>query len=260
VINNIADGQNNLQGKRVFITGASSGLGRHFAIVLGKAGASVALAARRTDQLRGLAAELQTVDVRTLSIPLDVKSEASVVDAVALAAREFGGLDLLVNSAGVTVAKPIVEQTESDWDHVLDTNLKGAFLVGREFARCLRNAKRGGAVINIASILGLRQSSQLSPYAVSKAGMIQLTRQMALEWARDGIRVNAIAPGYIETDLNREFFSTEAGLAMIKRIPQRRLGRVSDLDGPLLLLASDASRYMTGAVLVVDGGHTLSSL
>ena len=173
VTNNTADGANNLQGKKVFITGASSGLGRHFATVLGKAGASMALAARRTDQLEALAAELQTTGVRTLSIPLDVKSEASVVDAVALAAREFDGLDILVNNAGVVVSKPMVEQTESDWDHVLDTNLKGAFLVGCEFARCLRNAQRSGAVINIASILGLRQSSQLTPYAVSKAGLMK---------------------------------------------------------------------------------------
>jgi NAD(P)-dependent dehydrogenase (short-subunit alcohol dehydrogenase family) len=256
----MSNSPNDLAGKTVFITGASSGLGRHFAMVLAKAGASVALAARRMDHLEALAAELQTVGVRTLSIPMDVTSEGSVVDAVALAAREFGGLDVLINNAGVTISKPIVEQTESDWDYVLDTNLKGAFLVGREFARCLRDAKRAGAVINIASILGLRQCSQVTPYAASKAGLIQLTKQMALEWARDRIRVNAIAPGYIETDLNREFFATAAGLATIKGIPQRRLGRADDLDGPLLLLASDASRYMTGAVLVVDGGHTLRSV
>lgn len=243
-----------VSGKNILITGASSGLGRHFAEVLAREGANVALAARRTEQLA------KPEGVRSYAVKLDVTSEASVVAAFAAVKRDFGPLDVLINNAGITISKRLSEQTEADWDRVIDTNLKGAFLVGREFVKGLKSERRGGAIVNIASILGIRQCSQVTPYAVSKAGLIQLTKQMALEWARDHVRVNALAPGYIETDLNRDFFATETGLAKIKQIPQRRLGLAADLDGPLVLLASDAARYMTGAVLVVDGGHTLMSV
>lgn len=249
-----------LTGKVALVTGASSGLGRHFAQVLAEAGAAVALAARRTDALETLAKALTGRGARAVPVRLDVTSAASIRDAVASVARELGGIDVLVNNSGVTINKPVLEQSEADWNHVLDTNLKGAFLMATEVGRWLRDAQRSGSIINIASILGIRQASLVAPYAVSKAGLIQLTRVMALELARYRIRVNAIAPGYVETDMNREFFATEAGAALIKRIPQRRLGTPQDFDGPLLLLASDASRYMTGEVLVVDGGHLTSSL
>lgn len=249
-----------LAGKVAFITGASSGFGCHFARALARSGADVVLGARRLDRLEKVAQEMRALGVRALPVVLDVSSVTSVRDAIALANRELGGIDILINNAGVTTAKPVLEQEEDDWDLVLDTNLKGAFLVATEAARCMRRAQREGVIINIASILGIRQAGHVTPYAVSKAGLIQLTKQLALELARAGIRVNAIAPGYFETDLNRSFFETAEGRALIKRVPQRRLGRLDDLDGPLLLLASDASRYMTGTIIVVDGGHTLSTL
>ena len=156
--------------------------------------------------------------------------------------------------------KPLLEQTEQDWDAVVDVNLKGAFLVATEVARRMRDDGQGGSIVNIESILSFRQTPSIAPYAASKAGLTQLTKSMALELARYRIRVNGIAPGYFVTDINRDFFQTEAGAALVKRVPQRRSGNVEDLDGPLLLLASDASRYMTGATLVVDGGHLLSTL
>jgi NAD(P)-dependent dehydrogenase (short-subunit alcohol dehydrogenase family) len=249
-----------LEGKTAFITGASSGFGVHFARLLAGAGANVALGARRLEKLEALANEMRTAGTRAVPITLDVTSVASVQEALARAERELGGIDILVNNAGVTTSKAALENTEQDWDFVLDTNLKGAFLMATEVARSMRRAQRGGAIINVASILGLRQAGYVTPYAVSKAGLIQLTKQLALELARFRIRVNAIAPGYFETDLNRTFFASEEGKALVKRIPQRRMGQLEDLDGPLLLLASDASRYMTGEVIVIDGGHTLSSL
>ena len=172
----------------------------------------------------------------------------------------FGVPDIVINNAGTTHAALALEQTEADWDRVVDTNLKGAFLVAQEAARRLIAAGTHGSIINIASVLGLRQAATVAPYAASKAGLIQLTRELALEWARHSIRVNAIAPGYFLSDLNREYFGTPAGEALVKRVPQRRLGQPADLDGALLLLASDASRFMTGAVLSVDGGHSVSTL
>jgi NAD(P)-dependent dehydrogenase (short-subunit alcohol dehydrogenase family) len=242
-----------LHGKTALITGASSGLGAHFTRVLAGAGATVIVAARRQAALKELVAELNGA---ARALALDVASEASIRQACEAA----GPVDILVNNAGVTLTKPALSQTAADFDHVIGTNLRGSFLVATEIARAMRGYGRGGSIINIASILGLRQGGQLITYAVSKAGMIQLTKQLALELAREEIRVNALAPGYIESDLNRDFFTSLAGQALIKRIPQRRLGKPQDLDGPLLLLASDASRFMTGCVLEIDGGHLLSSL
>jgi NAD(P)-dependent dehydrogenase (short-subunit alcohol dehydrogenase family) len=249
-----------LSGKIAFVTGASSGLGRHFALVLARAGATVAIGARRLEALETLTSEIIAEGGRAYVVPLDVTAKRSVEIAVDAIARELGTIDILVNNSGVSIQGDILAQLEEQWDAVLDTNLKGAFLVATEVARVMRATGRGGSLINIASILGIRQAGQLGPYAVSKAGLIQLTHIMALELARYDIRVNALAPGYIETDLNRELWATPAGAALLKRIPQRRLGKPEDLDGALLLLASDSSRFMTGATITIDGGHVVSTL
>jgi NAD(P)-dependent dehydrogenase (short-subunit alcohol dehydrogenase family) len=250
-----------LAGKVALVTGASSGLGSHFSRVLARAGASIVLAARRASLLEDVVADIVAAGGRASSLVLDVSSSAESIDAgVARAAECFGRLDILVNNSGVTVSKPLLEQTQSDWDTVVDTNLRGAFFMSQAVSRHMRSAGHGGCVVNVASILGLRQAGMVAPYAVSKAGLIQLTKVMALELARYSIRVNAIAPGYIATDLNAAFFRTEAGEALVRRIPQRHLGQPEDLDGALLLLCSDASRYMTGSVIAVDGGHVVSSL
>ncbi len=245
-----------LTGKAVLVTGASSGLGAHFARVLAEQGASLAITARRVDRLEALATELRATGTTVSVHAMDVTDSASVEAAL----DAIGAVDVLVNNSGVTLTKPILEQTEADWDHVLDTNLKGAFLVATGAARRMRAAGRAGSIINIASILGLRQAGQVSSYAVSKAGLVQLTKVMATEVARFGIRVNAIAPGYIGTDINSDFWETDAGAALIKRVPQRRLGQPQELEGALLLLASDASTFMTGSVIAVDGGHLCSTL
>lgn len=249
-----------LSGHIAFVTGASGGLGRHFAITLARAGAKVALAARRPDALEAVAREIEGFDGRAIAVPLDVTDAASVRAAVEAAETELGPITVLVNNSGVTETVAALDQEESSWDRVVDTNLKGAWLVATEVARHMVRLGHGGSIINIASILGLRQGGQVTAYATSKAALVQLTKQLALELARYQIRVNALAPGYIETDINREFFATDAGKALIRRIPQRRLGQAADLDAPLLLLASDGSRYMTGSVLAVDGGHLVGSL
>jgi NAD(P)-dependent dehydrogenase (short-subunit alcohol dehydrogenase family) len=249
-----------LHGKNALVTGASSGLGAHFAHVLARSGAKVALAARRLPALRGLAEEIVAEGGLAYPVTLDVLNRSSVQESIAAVMHEFGSIDILVNNSGVTFSARLLDQTEEQWDSVVDTNLKGAFLVATEVARVMQAANRAGSIINIASILGLRQSGSVVAYAVSKAGMVQLTKIMALELARFSIRVNALAPGYIETDLNREFWDGPSGKALLKRIPQRRLGTPADLDGALLLLASDASLYMTGSVLAIDGGHLVSTL
>lgn len=241
-----------MKGKRILVTGASSGLGRHFAQVLSEAGAHVVLAARRMDALEELAAGIGDATC----VPLDVTDPDSIREAVAQA----GDIDVLVNNAGVSSAQPVLDATVEDYDHIMDANLRGAFLVATEVARGMRNRGQGGAIVNIASILGLAQGGQLAVYAISKAGVVQMTKQMALELARYGIRVNALAPGYFATDMNRDFLSSPLGEAMAKRIPQRRFGRFEDVDGPLRLLCTDESRYMTGVVIPVDGGHILGGL
>lgn len=249
-----------LAGHVALVTGASSGLGAHFARVLAGAGARVAVAARRVDKLAAIAASAAVKNTKITAVAMDVTDAKSVAHAFAAAENALGTVTVVVNNAGLVVAKPALDQSEADWDSVIDTNLKGAWLLAQEAARRMVAAKKNGTIINIASVLGVRVAGGVAPYAVSKAGLIQMTKALALEWARHGIRVNALAPGYIETDLNRDFLNSDAGQAMMKRIPQRRFGRVEDLDGPLLLLASDASRYMTGAVVAVDGGHLVSSL
>ena len=249
-----------LSGKAAIVTGASSGLGRHFASTLARAGARVALMARRAERLAAACREIEGFDGRAVPIALDVASGASIHEAVAAAETELGPIAILVNNAGIAVSKPVLEVAEEDWDRVMEVNLRGAWRVAQEVARHMVRLGHGGSIINIASITAFRVAGQLATYAASKAALVQLTKAMALELARHNIRVNALAPGYIETEMNREFFASPAGQAMIKRIPQRRLGRPEDLDGALLLLASDASAYMTGSTIVVDGGHLHSSL
>lgn len=246
-----------LSGKRAFVTGASSGgLGRYFSKVLAKAGAEVCVSARRLEPLNELVDEIRQDGGQATAVKLDV-SVANDVDALFETTEPF---DIIVNNAGVDVTKPILDQTERDFDHVLGINLKGVWNVGNAAARSIKKAGMAGSIINIASITGLRQIGHLSTYAVSKSAVIQLTKQMALELARYNIRANAIAPGYFESDMTRDFFESSVGKDLIKRVPMRRLGDYESLAGVLLLLASDASSFITGSIIPVDGGHLVSSL
>jgi NAD(P)-dependent dehydrogenase (short-subunit alcohol dehydrogenase family) len=247
-----------LSGKMALVTGASGGLGLHFARTLAAAGARVALAARRKEQLEANVATIGSE--HAIAVAMDVTDPESVGRGMAEIAQRFGPATIVVNNSGVTATRAALDLDPEEWDRIMGTNLKGAWLVARAAARQLIDAKLAGSIINVASILGFRVAGHVAPYAASKAALVQLTRALALEWARYRIRVNAIAPGYIETDLNREFFASDPGKALIARIPQRRLGRLEDLDGPLLLLAADASAYMTGSAIVVDGGHLQSTL
>ena len=249
-----------VKGKVALVTGASSGLGDNFARVLAAEGATVVAAARRTDRLERLVADVTKAGGKALAITMDVSDPASVEKGIASVVSQVGAPDIVVNNAGVAQAKPSIDLTEADWRGVLDTNLDGVWRVATHSARAMIAAKKGGSIINIASVLGLRVATQLLAYATAKAAVVQMTEALALEWARHNIRVNAIAPGYIETEMNRGFFNTEAGQAVLKRVPQRRIGDPSVLDGALLLLASDASSYMTGSTVVVDGGHVVNSL
>jgi NAD(P)-dependent dehydrogenase (short-subunit alcohol dehydrogenase family) len=249
-----------LKGKRVLVTGASSGLGAHFAEVLTEHGAHVVAAARRLDRLAALATACKSLPGRIIPLALDVGSVAEIETGLAEASRLLGGLDVLVNNAGIAEPARALDLTEAQWDAHLDVNLKGCFFAAQAAARIMAGQENGGAIINIASILGERVAASVAPYAVSKAGLIQMTKALALEWARHKVRVNALAPGYIVTDLNRDFFTTDDGKSLLRRIPMRRAGELGDLDGPFLLLCSNASRYMSGAVIAVDGGHLVSGL
>ena len=242
-------------GKRALITGASSGLGLHFAQVLAGAGAHVTLAARRLDKVEGAAEDIRATGGQAGAVALDVTDEGSVAQALDRA----GAVDILVNNAGITGAGAALDMPASSFDAVVGTNLRGAFLMAQAAARGMAE-RGGGSIVNTASILGHRVAGQVVAYTATKAAVVQMTKAMALEWARHGIRVNALSPGYVETPLNAGFFATDTGKALIRRIPQRRLGQLEDLDGPLLLLCSDAGAYMTGHSLVVDGGHLCSSL
>ncbi len=252
--------ENAVQGKVVLVTGAFGGLGRHFALTLSRAGAAVGLTGRRMEAGEQLAGEIRAAGGRALACRMDVTDPESVREAIDSVAAELGLITVVVNNAGVAVTKPFLEVSEQDWSDVVDVNLTGAWRVAQAAARHMRDHGQGGSIVNIASITGLRVAGAISAYVASKAGLIHLTRAMALELARYNIRVNALAPGYIETDINRDFFTSDAGQALIKRIPQRRIGKAEELNGPLLLLCSDASSYMTGSVLVADGGHLVSSL
>ena len=249
-----------LKGLTALVTGASSGLGQHFAKTLVKAGAKVALVARRTDRLSQFTDELNSMGATASFHEMDVTKIETIVSALDQLEKELGLIDILVNNAGVANTLLATEIVESEWDRVIDTNLKGAWLVAQQVAQRLIQQNQPGTIINISSIMGYRVAKAVSSYAASKAGLIQLTKSLALEWAKENIRVNAIAPGYFMTEMNEDFFEGKKGEGIVKNIPHRRIGRPEELSGSLLLLASNASSYMTGTTIVVDGGHLQSSL
>ena len=243
-----------LSGKVALVTGAAGAIGGHAARLFLESGAAVVATARDPDRI-----ELTKGD-GLLRAALDVTDQRSIAAAFDFAERQFGTVDLVLNNAGIADGRLALEIDDERFAQILAVDVQGAFGVARTAAARLVAKGAPGIIINVASILGLRVAQGVAAYAAAKAGLIQLNAALALEWARYDIRVNAIAPGYLLTDLNRTFFTSQAGRRMIGRIPQRRLGELTDLDGPLLLLASGASAYMTGAVLVVDGGHTVSTL
>ena len=243
-----------LDGKVAFVTGASSGLGRQFALTLARAGAKVAIAARRADKLEELANEIGQFDGRAMPVNCDVTDLDSIQAAVAAAETELGPISILVNNSGVAAQKKVVDTEEGDYDFVMDTNVKGAYFVAREVAKSMIRHQIHGRIINIASVAGLRVLKQLSVYCMSKAAVVHMTKAMAMEWARHGINVNAICPGYIETEINRDFWTTDDGVRMIKMLPRQRVGNPDDLDGLILMLSADDSRFINGAIIAADDG------
>jgi NAD(P)-dependent dehydrogenase (short-subunit alcohol dehydrogenase family) len=249
-----------LAGRVALVTGASSGLGAEFARTLATAGARVVVCARRTDRLDALVDEIQAQGGDALAIAMDVTDTGSVGAAFEEAEQKAGVVQILVNNAGISRGGPLKSLSEEDWDAVLDTNLKAVWWVAREAVTRMNAKSVAGSIINISSLLAFGASKGLGSYMAAKVGVVQLTRAMALEWADSGVRVNALAPGYFPTEMTGNFFKTPQGQAMMARIPQKRVGDPAELSGPLLLLASDASSYMTGSVITVDGGHLCQSL
>ena len=250
-----------LKGKRVLVTGASSGLGENFARESARCGAKVVIAARRRQRLDALADELRQLGAPDVTVlEMDVASEASIDAAFAKIDATGDPLDVVVNNAGVSSAGRAMDMPTADFDSLMAINVRGVWLVAVQAARRWRDAGRGGSIINIASIQGERVAPGITPYSTSKAAVVHMTKSLALEWARHGIRVNAIEPGYIGTEMTDAMWDTEYGQALIKRIPMRRLGKPEELDGLFLLLATEAGSWMTGACVPVDGGHLCSSL
>lgn len=246
-----------LEGRKALITGGGTGIGLQIAEVFAAHGAKVVLAARRKEILEGAVASLKAKGADASYVVMDITDNNSI-DAGLEKVCAGGAASILVNCAGMTSKSFLLDTSEDEWDVVLDTNLKGAWRLSQALCKRLIEAGSGGSIINIASILGLASQRGTGAYMVSKAGLIHLTRNMAHEWARHGIRVNAVAPGYFETDISKEFLESRAGQSMLKNIPLRRLGNVSELSGIMLLLASEAGAYMTGGVHVVDGGHAMA--
>lgn len=250
-----------LTGRVALVTGASSGLGRHFATVLSGAGAKVVLAARRVDRLEALASEIEAAGGEALAVSMDVTKADTIQAGLDATIERFGGpADVIVNNSGLSREDWFTGMSEDDFDLVMDTNTKGVWLVARTFAGALVKAGKPGSMINIASVAGKRVGYTMAAYCASKAACEHMTRAMAIEMARYGVRVNAIAPGYFETEINDTFLASDEGQKMRKRIPMRRFGEHEELSGPMLLLASEAGSFMTGATIVVDGGHMWGSL
>jgi len=251
-----------LSGRVALITGASSGLGAQFAKTLAQAGAAVVLASRRTDRLMNLRAHIEAGGGAAHVVALDVTDLASIKAAIAHAETEVGPIDILINNSGVSTTQRLQDVTEADYDFVFDTNTKGAFFVAQEVGkRMIARAKGaapgtfvGGRIVNIASMAGLKVLPQIGVYCMSKAAVVQMTKAMALEWGRFGINVNAICPGYIDTELNHEHWKTEQGKRLIEMTPRKRLGQASDLDALLVMLCSNESHFVNGAVIAADDG------
>jgi len=249
-----------LDNKIALVTGAGSGLGRQFALTLAQAGATVALAARRREKLDETRSLIREQGGNSICVELDVTDSLSITNCLREIEGELGAPDILINNAGIARQGFLTDITEQDWDAVLDTNLKGVFLVAQAAARSMIRAEKGGSIVNIASILGLRVSKALASYIAAKSAVVQLTKAMALELVRYGIRVNALAPGYFVTEINEDHFD-ERGHERVKySVPMGRVGNLAEISGPMLLLASAAGSYMTGSIVVVDGGQLCSSL
>jgi NAD(P)-dependent dehydrogenase (short-subunit alcohol dehydrogenase family) len=254
-----------LSGRVALVTGASSGLGAQFARTLSRAGAAVVLASRRMERLKELRAEIEAEGGDAHVVNLDVTSVASIRSAVAHAETEVGSIDILVNNSGVSVTQRVQDVTEDDFDFVFDTNVRGAFFVAQEVGkRMLARAKgaapgsyTGGRIINIASVGGLRALPQISTYCMSKAAIVQMTKALAMEWGRFGINVNAICPGYIDTELNHAHWHSEQGQKLVQMLPRKRVGQPHDLDALLVMLASAESAFINGSVIVADDGFAL---
>ena len=249
----------NFEGKIALVTGASSGLGARFAKVLAQAGAQVVLASRRVERLKELRAEIEASGGAAHVVALDVTDYGSIKSAIAHAETEAGPIDILVNNSGVSTTQRLVDVTPEDYAFVMDTNQRGAFFVAQEaakrmIARAKGDPKKQHRIINIASVAGLRVLPQIGIYCMSKAAVVHMTKSMAVEWGRYGINVNAICPGYISTEINEAHFETEQGRSLINMLPRKRLGQPEDLDGLLLLLASEESRFINGAIITADDG------
>jgi NAD(P)-dependent dehydrogenase (short-subunit alcohol dehydrogenase family) len=253
----------NFEGKIALVTGASSGLGARFAKVLAEAGAQVVLASRRTERLKELRAEIEADGGAAHVVSLDVTDYGSIKAAIAHAETEAGPIDILVNNSGVSTTQRLVDVTPEDYAYVMDTNQRGAFFVAQEtakrmIARAKGDSKKQHRIINIASVAGLRVLPQIGIYCISKAAVVHMTKSMAVEWGRYNINVNAICPGYISTDINKEHFSSEQGKALVNMLPRKRVGEPRDLDGLLLLLASDEAHFINGAIMTADDGMSAS--
>ena len=249
-----------LENRTALVTGASSGFGAHFARLLADQGASVVLAARRLERLEALVAELEAGGARALAVEMDVTRRETVSRAFATAEQHFGPVTVVANNAGVVDSKLAVDLEEDSWDYTLNTNLKGAWLVASEAGKRMIAAEAAGSIVNTASILGLRPAIGQASYATAKAGLVHLTRCLALEWARKDIRVNALCPGFFVTDMNRYFLESKRGQRYLASTPARRAGEFDEISAPFLLLATGAGGFVTGEMLVVDGGHSLSAL
>lgn len=245
-----------LDGKVALVTGASSGLGRYFAQVLAASGAKVALVARREDRIETVAREINDGGGSAIALPLDVTNRDEFDSILDRIEQELGTVDILINNAGIAVEGPTLDMDDADLDRILDINTKALWSLAKRVSDRLAKQGKSGSIINIASILGLNASPSLSLYAITKAAVVQMTKAMAVDLWRYNIRVNAICPGYFRTEINSHFFDTEDGQKAIKRLPPRRLGEYEELEGILVLLASDASSFITGTSIPVDGGHS----